>query len=174
MSRQRVLIGGKKYYQHPVFSNYAASKDGEIINVKTQRIMKMNKKINGHYMFDVFDKKLEKPKTNCQHRFVYEVVRGVIPEGFEIDHINEVKSDNGIKNLQLLTHQQNVEKSNSKPIVSFNIETSEKKIFLSIKKASIELKINHSNISAICRKVKHHKTAKSKNNGNRYTFEFVK
>ena len=174
MSRQRVLIDGKKYYQHPVFSNYAASKDGEIINVKTQRIMKMNKKINGYYMFDVFDKNLEKPKTCCQHRFVYEAVRGVIPEGFEIDHINEVKSDNGIKNLQLLTHQQNVEKSNNKPIVSFNIETSEKKIFLSIKKASIELNINHSNISAICQKYNIIKQQKGKNNGNRYTFECVK
>ena len=40
MSRQKVLIGGKKYYIHPVFSNYAASKDGEILNVKTGRILK--------------------------------------------------------------------------------------------------------------------------------------
>ena len=42
MPQQRLIINGKKYYQHPVFTNYAASKDGEIISVKTGRIMKMN------------------------------------------------------------------------------------------------------------------------------------
>ena len=38
MLRKKVLIGGKKYYIHPIFSKYAASKEGEILNVKTGRI----------------------------------------------------------------------------------------------------------------------------------------
>ena len=38
MNRKKVLNGGKKYYIHPIFSNYAASKNGEILNVKTRRI----------------------------------------------------------------------------------------------------------------------------------------
>ena len=40
MNRKKVSIGGKSYYIHPIFSNYAASKDGEILNVKTGRILK--------------------------------------------------------------------------------------------------------------------------------------
>ena len=36
--KQRVLFGGKKYYKHPVFSNYAASKNGDIISLKNKRI----------------------------------------------------------------------------------------------------------------------------------------
>ena len=32
--KQRVIIDGKKYYKHQVFSKYAASKNGDIINVK--------------------------------------------------------------------------------------------------------------------------------------------
>ena len=52
-----------------------------------------------------FSKKLEKPKNYLQHRFVYEVFKGVIPSCFEVDHINEIKFDNRIKNLQLLTPQ---------------------------------------------------------------------
>ena len=40
MTRKKVLIGGKKYYIHPIFANYAASKEGEILNVKTGRIFK--------------------------------------------------------------------------------------------------------------------------------------
>ena len=35
--KQRVVIDGKKYYKHTVFSNYAANKNGEIINVKTEK-----------------------------------------------------------------------------------------------------------------------------------------
>ena len=38
MNRKKVLFGGKKYYIHPFFTKYAASKEGEILNVKTGRI----------------------------------------------------------------------------------------------------------------------------------------
>ena len=75
MSRQRVLIGVKKYYQHPVVSNYSASKDGEIINIKTQRIMKMSKSRNGYHLFSLSDKKLLKQKTYYEHRFFLRSLR---------------------------------------------------------------------------------------------------
>ena len=38
MNHKKILNGGKKFYIHPTFSNYAASKDGEILNVTTGRI----------------------------------------------------------------------------------------------------------------------------------------
>ena len=57
MPQQIVLIGCKKYYQHPVFTNYAASKEGEVINVKTGRKMKMCKNHAGYYRFDFRHKK---------------------------------------------------------------------------------------------------------------------
>ena len=62
MSRQRVYINDKKYYQHHVFTNYAASKDGDIINVKTKRILKLRLSKRGYYIFSVCDKSLDKPK----------------------------------------------------------------------------------------------------------------
>ena len=74
-----------------------------------------------------YDEKLEKRKNYTQHRFVYEVFKGPIPRFFEVDHINEVKSDNRIKNLQLLSHKNNIEKSKNRPIISINIETGKKK-----------------------------------------------
>ena len=92
-----------------MFSKYGASKDGEIINVKTERIMKM-KNCNGYLFFNIYDKKIEKTKTYYQHRFVYEIFRGPIPRFFEVDHINNLKHDNRIKNLQLLSHKQTVQK----------------------------------------------------------------
>ena len=134
--------------------------------------MKMSKNHAGYYRLNLSHQK--KKKRYFCHRFVFEAIKGVIPEGFEIDHKNEVKTDNRIKNLQLLTHQQNVEKSKNKPIVSINIETTKKKIFLSSKAASIELEILRSSISNICNKKRYCKTATSKKDGQKYSFEYLK
>lgn len=48
------------------------------------------------------------------HRAVYETFIGKVPDGFEIDHIDNDKSNNCLGNLQLLSRQENVEKSKSK------------------------------------------------------------
>ena len=43
------------------------------------------------------------------HRVVYEAVTGSpIPEGFEINHRSEVKTENMITNLELVSHKENV------------------------------------------------------------------
>ena len=105
---------------------------------------------------------------------MFEAIKGAIPEGFEIDHKNEVKTDNRINNLQLLTHQQNIDKSKNKPIVSINVESSKKKVFLSIKAASIELEIECPKICNICKKRKYCKSATSKKDGQKYSFEYLK
>ena len=128
-------------------------------------------KSNGYLYFNICDKKLEKRKNYYQHRFVYEVFKGPIPRCFEIDHQNNIRSDNRIKNLQLLTHKQNVEKSKNKAIISTCIETGKERRFISIKKASIELGIVYDRISKICRKKV--KTATSKKDGCKYKFKFL-
>ena len=143
-----------------MFSNYAASKNGDILSLKTKRIICMTKNSGGYLKFKY---------TYLQHRFVYEVFKGPIPRCLEIDHINNIKTDNGIKNLQLLNHKKNIEKSISKPIISINIKTGKKKIYISIKTAAIKLDINASNITKIC--TKKCKSATSKKDGKKYTFE---
>ena len=170
--KRRVIFEGKKYYKHPVFDNYAASKNGDVLSLKTKRIIRMNKCGSGYLKFTICNKKLKKYKTYLQHRFVFEVFNGKIPSHLEIDHLNNIKTDNRIKNLQLLTRQQNNEKSHNKPIISTCIETGEKRRFDSIKKASIYLDIRNSSICYICKK-KSLKTSKSKKDGKRYTFKYL-
>ena len=148
--KQRVIFDGKKFYKHPVFSNYAANKNGEVINVKTGRNMKMNKVGSGYLQFTICNKKLEKRKNYYQHRFVFEVFKGPIPRFFEIDHRNSIKTDNRIKHLQLLTHKQNIGKSHNKAIISINNKNGEKRRFFSIQEAAIELNIYASKVSSIC------------------------
>ena len=171
--KQRVIIDGKKYYKHPVFSNYAANKNGEVINVKTGRNMKMNKVGSGYLQFTICNKKLEKRKNYYQHRFVFEVFKGAIPHFFEIDHRDNDKKNNRIKNLQLLNHRKNIQKSHNKPIISISIETGEEKKYVSLTKASIELGIKVTRISSICCQRKYNKTATSKSDGCKYTFKFI-
>lgn len=42
------------------------------------------------------------------HRLVYEVFVGRIPDGWDVDHINDVRSDNRLENLQVMTHYDNL------------------------------------------------------------------
>ena len=148
--KKRVIIDGVKFYKHDVFTDYAANKDGDVINLKSKKIMKMCKNNSGYLYFNIYNKKLKKTKSYAQHRFVYEVFKETIPSYLEVDHINNLKTDNRIKNLQLLTHKQNVGKSLNKKIISNCIATGEKRKFISIKKASIELDISKRTISNIC------------------------
>lgn len=50
-----------------------------------------------------------KQKWFLVHRLVWEAFNGEIPEGMEVNHINEIKTDNRYpENLNLLTHGDNV------------------------------------------------------------------
>ena len=89
--KQRVIIEAVKYYKHPEFSNYASNKNGDVINLKTKRIMKMCKNDSGYLYFSLYNQKLKKTKFYSQHRFVYEVFKGPILSCFQVDHINEIK-----------------------------------------------------------------------------------
>ena len=172
-NKRLIIVDGEEYYKHQIFSDYAANKDGDIYSLKRKKILNKNKDYNGYLFFYIYNKKLEKQKFYFQHRFVYEVFCGPIPRCFEIDHVNSCKSDNRLKNLQLLTHKQNVEKSKNKAIISVNIENGEERRFISIKKAAIELDIKSSLISNICRKRKYFKTANSKKDKHKYTFRYL-
>lgn len=49
-----------------------------------------------------------KPRPCLVHRLVWETHRGPIPAGLVINHINAVRCDNALANLELVTQQQNV------------------------------------------------------------------
>ena len=48
---RRVIIDGKKYYKHTVFSNYAANEDGTIIHVRKGKERKMCSNNKGYLFF---------------------------------------------------------------------------------------------------------------------------
>lgn len=52
-------------------------------------------------------------RVEFMHRIIWEHVHGPIPEDREIDHINGVRDDNRIRNLRLVTPQQNQQNQRS-------------------------------------------------------------
>ena len=44
------------------------------------------------------------------HRYVWQKEKGVIPIGYDIHHINEIKSDNRIENLECLSKSEHTKK----------------------------------------------------------------
>lgn len=46
-------------------------------------------------------------KTYRVHRLVWEAFNGQIPEGLQVNHINEIKTDNRLSNLNLMTCKEN-------------------------------------------------------------------
>ena len=42
------------------------------------------------------------------HRLVWETFNGVIPDGYQIDHINTIRDDNRLENLRCVTRKDNM------------------------------------------------------------------
>ena len=45
------------------------------------------------------------------HRVIWETFKGKIPSGYEVDHRNDIRNDNRLDNLQLLTRSENMKKA---------------------------------------------------------------
>lgn len=99
-------------------------------------------------------------KNYLAHRLEYEAFYGEIPKGMQVNHINEIKTDNRLENLNLMTPKENsnwgtrnkrvVEKM-SKPVLQ--IDKTKNEIiaeFPSIIEVERDLGINSSHISKCC------------------------
>ena len=99
------------------------------------------------------------------HRLVYEAFYGEIPQGMQVNHINEIKSDNRLENLNLMTPKENINWGTAiqrriekqingklaKPVFQIDKNTNEVIAeFPSIKEVQRQLGINQSNISECC------------------------
>ena len=98
-----------------------------------------------------------KPTAVKVHRLVWEGFNGKIPEGMQVNHIDEDKTNNSLDNINLMTPKQNVNwgtgnerrsKSLSKPIIQYSINGKKLAEFDSLSDASNQLNINIGNITS--------------------------
>ena len=98
---------------------YAAFKDGQIIHNIKQVQNAGNTNHNGYMAFTIRKYGDKNSKTYRVHRFVWECLNGVIPDGKVIAHINEDREDNRLYNLQIVTQRANCKKSARKRDYTF-------------------------------------------------------
>lgn len=111
------------------YSKYEVFDDGRIWSYKTKRFLKPSTNNLGYQVVTLSDNE-GKIKTYNVHRVVWEAVTGSqIPEGYEINHIDENKDNNSKSNLELVSHKENINwgtrnfrsaKSQSKQVGAFN------------------------------------------------------
>jgi len=184
----KIEIENCVYQIHPVYDLYAANEAGYIINIVKKDSIKSSKMNTGYTMCNVRRHAQNGYKTVYVHRFVYECFNGLIPKDKVIDHVNNIKDDNRLCNLQLLTPQQNSKKSahnrdfsylpkaheNKKAVKAFNCTTNEITYFNSIYCCAQHLGINIGTIKKVCDEEKYRKTGISKKDECSYKFEYVR
>ena len=129
-----------------------------------------------------------KVKNYLIHRFVYECFYGVIESDKHINHINFIRTDNRLKNLEVVTTSENNKKSsinrdysfvkdnhkNRKKVKGINLLTNEEVIYNSLYSVNKLLGINAGQVKMICEGLNYCKSATSKKDGQKYTFEYLK
>ena len=182
-----ILANGKKFFIHPLYKKYAASEDGVIIHVKLGKPRKGNLYHDGYFHIGIYIKQENKTKKYLSHRFVYECFSGLIEKGKQINHINFIRTDNRLKNLEVVTPSENNKKSTvnknytflkdirkkPKSVLATNLKTKKEIKFESFYSAGKMLGINSGLIKMICDGKKYCKTANSKVEGCKYTFHYI-
>ena len=125
---------------------------------KKEKILKPLVDGNG-YLFVVLCKN-GKLKYFKVHRLVYKAFYGEIPNGMQVNHINEIKTDNRLENLNLMTPKENcnwgsrnerMAEKKSKSVLQINKDTNEIITeFPSLNEVKRQLGYNKGNISQCC------------------------
>ena len=182
-----IEINNCVYKVHPVYNLYASDENGNIIHLVKQVPSTGTKKKNGYMLCVVRKHGQNGQKGYSVHRFVYECFNGIIPDGKVIDHVNNIKDDNRLCNLQLMTHQENCEKSakrrdytfvaknhqNKKCVKAINIEKNEVSYYNSMYSINQHLGINAGIVKMVCEGINNCKTGISKKDNCHYKFEYV-
>ena len=89
---------------------YAIDTEGNVMRIGGGHGAKIGKILKpqtngGYYIVNLWKNK--KMKHYYIHRLVAMTHIGEIPEGYEVDHINRIRTDNRVENLRICTGQQN-------------------------------------------------------------------
>ena len=88
------------------FSRYLISTDGKIYSLKSDRLLPQGITERGYKQVDVYNDMGVKKHMKV-HKLVYMAHVGVIPNGMQVNHKDEDKTNNCIDNLELMTNKKN-------------------------------------------------------------------
>lgn len=147
---------------------YQASNLGRVKSLgrpyrRKEKILKLSISHRGYYIVALSKNSIV--KTYRVHILVYETFNGLIPENMQVNHINEIKADNRLSNLNLMTCKENInwgtgiERSTkkringkcSKPVLQFDLQDNFIKEYPSAMQVERELGFANSNIIKCCK-----------------------
>ena len=164
------------FWSHPIYDKWEANREGIVRHVENKKDIGCLKK-SGYILITVYDQGINKGYR--KHRFIFECFNGKINDvKLVVDHINNIKTDNRLENLQLITQSQNLKKVHRKGeklppirVRAININSGESFDYHSIYECSKRLDINRASISDVLKGIQ--KTATSKIDKNKYKFEKI-
>lgn len=145
------------------FSKYSCSNLGRIRNDLTRQILVLKRHEHGYLCISL--RHDDVPSKNCYvHLLVYETFIGVIPKGYQVDHINQIKDDSRLENLRAVTKEANIANRTlpaqikGRKVVQLDFDLNFINEFLAIRYALDQLDIttnmcsNSNSIKAACEK----------------------
>ena len=133
---------------------YAITSCGKVWSYRSQKFLKSRKNNEGYLHVDLY--KDGKRKSYLIHRLVAEVYIPNPENKTDVNHKNEIPTDNYVNNLEWTTHKENMNYGNrnakiaaklSKPVYCVELN----KVFPSTAEAGRQLGISNSHISKCCR-----------------------
>lgn len=100
----------KKFDNVPVYKYeglYTVNKLGEVFSLRNKIYLKKVKHKDGYFFVHLSYP--QKTKVKSVHKIVVESFLGPVPKGLCINHINGIKTDNRLENLEVVTYKQNIE-----------------------------------------------------------------
>ena len=142
---------------------YQASNLGRVKSLKRsyrvkEKILKPQMDSCGYYQIGLYKNSIR--KKYFIHRLVWIAFNGQIPEGYEINHLDERPVNNALSNLSLVTHKENCNfgtgierstKKRSKVVLQFDLQDNFIKEFSSIMQVERELGFVNGNIVNCCK-----------------------
>ena len=129
-----------------LYPNYEVSDQGEVRNAKTKKLLSLKKKIRGYVYVHLHQD--GKSKVVTVHRLI---ASAFIPNPNNLEtvnHINYIKDDNRVENLEWVENKEHVLMHNGKKVIIDGIE------YKSLRKAEKSLGINRARITTAMEKYK--------------------
>ena len=138
---------------------YQASNMGRIKSFYVLKEKILKPRLNNKGYYEVILCKQSIKKKYLVHRLVWSAFNGQIPKNMQVNHINEIKTDNRLSNLNLMTAKENMNwgtrnersaKKLSKPVLQFTLDNILVKEYPSIHQAERETGFANQSICACC------------------------
>ena len=111
MDKDKIIFEATMFKRIEKYPHLFASKCGKIYSEKSNRILKQSNQSNGYLVIGVYDASIKNAKMLLVHRLIASAWIGLDLDKdtakIVIDHINNDKKDNRVKNLRITTSRFN-------------------------------------------------------------------